>query len=407
MIPETSMYGMTLSPNSLSPNMIQRRGVLPTGSLGFSPPPPMLSRISPHGSDDGSVASQSDIMPPPISKVGEGAAQSAPATITSKDVAMDAVKELRVPKTQSPHSSSRGGSPQRELEPHSESFGHKKFDKFRKAASAAAGEGSWSSDKDQGEVIVVGTDKVSMEEAIEVDAKDENQDALNAKTSPLASPSSGSDSSCTSEGSKARRSAKDAHPNLLAYLNSPAQANSMAPPQPGPTFASPMPAAAGFPWQHLPQHAAYSKELLQTASAVPTSVTAPQSSGTTMEMNSKEQFHAATVSNLKEKLMRKFDSSENLHKAASGPQGTVAVSSATSSGKLIMLWRRICALLRSHDFLKFEASICPNLIVIYDLVNLFWYQLVDDKGIGLPFKLPLVVVCIYYFMNIALFLWQS
>ena len=107
MIPESSMYGMMPVPNSLSPNMLQRRGVLPPGSLGISPPLPVLSRISPHGSEDVSVSSHSEVKPLILGKVEEDAASTASATITSQDM-----RDLRLPGTSgSRGGGSRGGSP--------------------------------------------------------------------------------------------------------------------------------------------------------------------------------------------------------------------------------------------------------------------------------------------------------
>ena len=332
-------------PNSLSPNMLQRRGVLPPSSLGISPPLPLLSRISPHGNEDGSV-SHSEVMPPPFGKMEE----TASATITSQDVSMEGIRDLRVPSTSSSRGCSRGGSPQHDAEPHNEIFGHKKFDKFRKAAAAvAAGEdGGPCSERDQGEAMMIGWDGARRDGGIAVDVKEEDHGAAYLKSSPITPPgsSNSSDGSNGEGGLKAKRSAKDAHPNLLAYLNSPAQVSSMATPQPSSTTIAPPPPAsfAGFPWQSALPHSPYSKEISRSTSAIPASLTAQHISGTevklagnVMEMNTKEQFHAAAVSNLKEKLLRKFDSSENLHKASAGSAASLATSTATSSSEFLLI----------------------------------------------------------------------
>ena len=339
MIPESSMYGMMPVPNSLSPNMLQRRGVLPPGSLGISPPLPVLSRISPHGGEDVSVSSHSEVKPLILGKVEEDAASTASATITSQDM-----RDLRLPGTSgSRGGGSRGCSPPQDAEPHSETFGHKKFDKFRKAATAqAAGEEGTCSEKEPSEAMMIGGEGTNRDEGIEVDIKEEEQGLAYPKSSPVTPPgssSSSSDGSTGAESSKAKRSAKDAHPNLLAYLNSPAQVSSMTPPQPSASIDPPPPVSfAGFPWHSALPHNPYSKESSRSTSAIHTSLAAQHSSGmeaalsgSVMEMNTKEQFHAAAVSNLKEKLLRKFDSSENLHKASTSSIAPLPVSSAAAS----------------------------------------------------------------------------
>ncbi|KAK7112386.1 hypothetical protein V1264_011852 [Littorina saxatilis] len=332
MIPETSMYGMM--PNSLSPNMMQRRGVLPLGSLGISPPPPVLSRISPHGNEDGSA---SEAMPPPsLGKLDEDAASTsyfASATITSKDVPMETFREFQVPRAPSSRGGSRGSSPQHEAEPQSETFGHKKFDKFRKAAAASAGEDGLASDKEQTDREQ--RDGAKQDDVIDMDGRDDEQLAAYLKSSPLTPPggSNSSDGSSGGDGSaKAKRSAKDAHPNLLAYLNSPAQVSSVTPLQPASIPAPPPPVSfAGFPWHNVQPHNPYSKECSRSTSAIPSMLAGQPADSKMMEMNSKEQFHATAVSNLKEKLLRKFDSSENLHKASLSSGGTTPLSAAVSS----------------------------------------------------------------------------
>ncbi|XP_076459037.1 uncharacterized protein LOC143292539 [Babylonia areolata] len=310
MMPESSLYGMALMPpNSLSPNMLQRRGVLPPGALGLSPTSPLLSRISPLGGEDSCVSSRSDVMLPPLTKVEEDVPSSASATITSKDVVMDTIKEVQDPGSQS---GSHRSSPQHESDGQSETFGHKKFDKFRKSASVTGGEEGGSSDQEHEEPMVL--DKIKKEEEdIDVDIKEEKD--IFFKTSPAASPTSGN-SSDGSESSKGKRSAKEAHPNLLAYLNSPTQVNSMTALQQSGAVASSQSASQNqFPRHPSPPSNALLKEGSRMSSTISSAF--HTSDGEAAETNMKEQFHAATVFNLKEKLMRKFDSTENLHKASS------------------------------------------------------------------------------------------
>ncbi|KAL8565455.1 hypothetical protein ACOMHN_049432 [Nucella lapillus] len=309
MMSEGPMYGRTLTPNSLSPNMMQLRGV-PPGSLGFSPPASVFSGISPPGSEDGSVSSQSDIKPPqPVSKAD--GASGAPATVTSQDMGKHSIRELNVLTAQNSHlvAGLLGGSPHQDSsEGQSETFGHKKFDKFRKTLVVEAREEVGSSEREQGSRTT---------HTQEVDMKEDVWETAVARTSPMTRPD------CSGVGEPAldggamdskhsRRSAKDAHPNLLAYLNTPAQAGNTAPPtQPPSIYAPPPPTTtyAAYPWQLVAQQP-ISKE---GSSAIPP-VSSQPSSGSVTDKNSREQLHAATMSNLKEKLMRKFDSSENLHK---------------------------------------------------------------------------------------------
>ncbi|XP_076452428.1 uncharacterized protein LOC143288038 isoform X2 [Babylonia areolata] len=332
MLPEAPVYGRTLTPNSLSPNMLQRRGVLPN-SLGFSPPSTVFSSISPPRSEDGSVSSQSEVRaPPPVCKV-EGAPVVS-ATITSKDVGIHSIRELIVPGAQSSQGGPRGGSPHRDSEGQSETFGHKKFDKFRKtlaAVTAGGGGGEEVSSSSSGE-----RDQGEERKATEVEMKEEDGgENSSAKTYPMAAPhphlypdsSSMGDLIMDADGKHSKRSAKDTHPNLLAYLNSPAQAGGAAPPPPPPPssmFAPPPPTSLGYPWPMAPQ---------QPSSKEGTSSISPPLSGphSLTECNSKEQLHAATMSNLKEKLMRKFDSSENLHKLSVVASAASPLTLATSS----------------------------------------------------------------------------
>ena len=386
------MYGMMPVPNSLSPNMLQRRGVLPTCSLGISPPLPVLSRISPHGTDDVSVSAHSEAMPPLLlGKVDEDAASTASATITSQDVSMESTRELCMPGASTSPRGSPGGSPPQEAEPQNETFGHKKFDKFRKAATtAAAGEGGMCSEKGQGEALMAGGDSSQRDEGIEVDVKEEEHGSVYPKSSPVTPPgsSNSSDSSTGAEGTKAKRSAKDAHPNLLAYLNSPAQVSSMTPAQPSTSIAPPPPVSfAGFPWHSAMPHNPYSKESSRSTSAIPASLAAQHSSGaeanlsgSMMEMNSKEQFHAAAVSNLKEKLLRKFDSSENLHKASSGNIAPLAVSSAAAS----------C------EFQIRMECVCPVILFNVYVVVIFFFAVVI-----IPFKKLRRISCLLYTSDAA------
>ncbi|KAL8587714.1 hypothetical protein ACOMHN_020932 [Nucella lapillus] len=326
MIPESSLYGMALMPNSLSPNILQRRGVLPPGALGINPTSPVMARISPLGGEDGCLSSRPEVMLPPLTKVEEDFPSSASATVTSKDMVMDTIKEVTVPTAS--HGGSYKSSPQLESEGQGETFGHKKFDKFRKAASAGCEDGM-SSDPEQGESLMM--DKIKKEEEnIEVDIKEEKDASF--KASPRASPTlSHSSDGSSSESSKVKRSAKDAHPNLLAYLNSPTQMNSATSPQHSSAMASAQSllCQSVFPWRSSPSAV---KEDSHMSSAV-SSAFSSSDGAAAPDVNMKEQFHAATVFNLKEKLMRKFDSSENLHKASSTPSATRTPSPSATDNK--------------------------------------------------------------------------
>lgn len=328
------MYGLPMvPPSSLSPSMLQRRGVLPPPTtLGLSPSPHMLARISPHSGDN------SDMMPPPpLSKVEEDIPASTttisttPAcTVTSKDVvAMDTIAELKVPSAPCSRGSSRVASPTADCEPQGETFGHKKFDKFRKVATQSAG-------GEEGE----GKKARRSEESILVDGEDQASGSAYINGCPVTPPGNnnsngGSDNSSDSgRGSSSRRSAKESHPHLLAFLNSPSQTGGGSLTPPHSTTTSVVGAPSSFLW-----HGPYSKEApSRTASAIASALAMGlDQRALAMDLaSSKEQFHATTVSNLKEKLMRKFDSSENLHKASSSPS-SLPTSSSTATAASVPL----------------------------------------------------------------------
>lgn len=338
MMPEPSLYGLHLVPNSLSPGMIPRRGVLPPSSLGISPPPPVLARMNPHGGES-TISPHPEIIPPSLSKVVE--IYSTPsATVTSWEAATD----LRVPSACSSRGNSRGGSPLQEMEAQCESFGHKKFDKFRKEKAATAEEEREKELKDE----AMNADKVKEESAGGMVNTDD--ELYHTRASPVTSPGSSNSNDSTSD-SKAKRSAKEAHPNLLAYLNSPSQVNSSkpAPPPPPPPSSTPSSTTSAFGWHlstsfpHSPPsgwnggmqgemslglRGAQSQSAFHTQPAHELKIES-KLGGSMPEIGNKELVHQATMSHLKDKLLRKFDSMENLHKmVAAGTSPPIAPASS-------------------------------------------------------------------------------
>ena len=321
------MYGMGLVPGSLSPNLLQRRGVLPPSSLGISSPSSAMSRPSAHGCEDRPAPTHSEVVFPCLSKVEEVPASTASATITSKDIIMDTIKEVHASSNPgSPRGSDRG-SPQLDSEGQNETFGHKKFDKFRKPTSSAAGEEGSSSDREQGDAAMVVEDRPIKKEVIDVDIKEEREETYE-KSSPATPPGSGnSNDSSASEASKGKRSAKESHPNLLAFLNSPAQVSSLT----SPSSMAPPPSSSfsGLPWSSSPSEKEASISSI-SALLTPSADVQHCSENGLEELNVKDEFHASTVSSLKEKLLRKFDSSENLHKPSGSGTATTSHPSVSS-----------------------------------------------------------------------------
>nr|KAG5713450.1 hypothetical protein BaRGS_024998 [Batillaria attramentaria] len=340
MMPEPSMYGLHLVPNSLSPNILHRRGVLPPASLGISPPPSVLACISPHGSDS-TASPHPEIVPPSLSKVGEerGGSSTPSATVTSQDALMEMPTDLRVPGGSSSRGNSRGGSPQHEMETQSETFGHKKFDKFRKEKAATADEAN-AADKEQQKDEACTVEEKEKMEAASGDGKDEDQ-GYHLKISPVTSPGSSNSSDGSGSESKAKRSAKEAHPNLLAYLNSPSQASNskQAPPPPAPPSSTSSPSAPGYAWHpsHPPSHpfnrdtspGAHGTQSAASSAQQPSVLKMESRLGGSMpDIGNKDLVHQVTVSHLKDKLLRKFDSMENLHKMVAGSNSSVPASAS-------------------------------------------------------------------------------
>ncbi|GFO30128.1 nuclear hormone receptor e75 [Plakobranchus ocellatus] len=328
--------------------------------------------------------------------------------------------------------SSDRNSPLGEDSTSSESFGHKKFDKFRKVQNVAdQPQASSTSAKStatgfNGEFESMGKEE-KMEEDVDEDRDEEAKDHENKKLkvdlgdvkvernspavieenddavmtsayeeetsshspSPAHSPSGAA-------GEKPKLSAKEAHPNLLAHLMNGGSALKSAA---GPALGQVKPASLGFPWplagqgmspatlrhplgpmqlqlqrdqQQMFKHPSCGGRSAQ-ASVSPTSVqaqsvpsTSPsalstgvlqpqqqvsqnshgpfekrtcsifpssqqqQDSNCGSENVMKEDFHAAAVYNLKDKILRKYDSMENLHKIAKGDSPSSSTSSSCS-----------------------------------------------------------------------------
>ncbi|KAI8776090.1 mucin-12 isoform X2 [Biomphalaria glabrata] len=270
------------------------------------------------------------------------------------------------------------GSPVND-EPPPETFGHKKFDKFRKDKVLLEPKPVLTTDCKLGikeEKMEEGDDsdrsressdlKVEMPD-VKPDRRSPYSDSVNQSLSQNSSPSPNSD--------RPKLSAKEAHPNLLAHLMNGGGSKPqprLSAPVPGPQetskpLTSPMypwsgpslsslahvssqqsgvqqfklpcfsqPATAGgFNWS-AGQSTSPGSQLAsyESSSPAPNSSQLVQVSSATSIMdqkltNTKEEFHAAAVSHLKDKLLRKYDSMENLTKIGKEsptPQNTSADS---------------------------------------------------------------------------------
>lgn len=351
-MPETSVYGLSLTPNSISPTLLPRRSVPAPSTVGLSPPSPILAQ----NTEDQTAR---DVMAFTLNKGSDCAGlmtKSSPSVSIGNNTAfLDAVAtDLRTTCRPTPTSTSRGGSPHQESECQSESFGHKKFDKFRKEKALATGDEAWAAEKEMQEKLKTEVKIKKDLDSVEDDKGQQQQSYFSKSTSPV-SPSGMNNYDGAGPDNKSKRSAKEAHPNLLAHLNSPAQVISKQPVQSAALATSTNSAFSTFSWNQPSSHQSnttFSKAAVpQSCGVAPAlgSSNHQQVAGTEGknelklmsnmgEMGSREQFHAVAVSHLKDKLLRKFDSMENLHKmiGASKPSTSTSTSTATISvGELL------------------------------------------------------------------------
>ncbi|CAG5115445.1 unnamed protein product, partial [Candidula unifasciata] len=266
---------------------------------------------------------------------------------------------------------------------YSESFGHKKFDKFRK--DKVQGDASSASATEEQVNVAISKEKMDLrikEERMEDDevaeedseSKELKVDVTDMKAERKGphfeiSPSVSNCSTPSPNSDRPKLSAREAHPNLLAQLMNGGAAARQSSPHLPTTTAVPaaVPSASipsGYSWAVPSQLAGGSHSQLQTqlfrqpfftpqsssfaglitsSSSPPSassSVQAPSrqsvaingnsSSGPSVPVtfssqttgcssdhkstNTKEEFHAAAVSHLKDKILRKYDSMENLCK---------------------------------------------------------------------------------------------
>lgn len=347
LIPDASLYGLPMVPQSTSPVLLSRRSMLPPSSLGISPPP-FMSPLN------DKTVHPFEAPPSALGKIGEHNSVSSTVTsVASKegclglsaDLRLGSSTDLRVPSNPSSRSTSRGGSPQQDIESPNETFGHKKFDKFRKEKPQIVGDEGGAPAKENVDNGLKGSEGASKDS--DNDSNILDQQAYTMKTPSVTPPCSSSSESSFSE-SKAKRSAKEAHPNLLAHLNSPAQVSAKQKQHPATSGLTS--AATGFPWQQQGQqphffgkdnssnvHGSLQSSAIAAALAANPQLLAgeskvePKKTSSMADASNKEQFHAVAVSHLKDKLMRKFDSMENLHKMAGANNSPLATSTAMSS----------------------------------------------------------------------------
>ncbi|BFZ21718.1 hypothetical protein BsWGS_24757 [Bradybaena similaris] len=278
---------------------------------------------------------------------------------------------------------------------YSESFGHKKFDKFRKdkvqtdASSAAPAEeqviGATGKEK-----IVMRIKEEKMEEddfaGDDTEAKELKVDVADIKTerkgpSFEVSPTVSNCSTPSPNSDRPKLSAREAHPNLLAHLmNGGSAARQTSPLLPAVTAAPASVSSASvpvsFPWTVPSQLACASHSHFQTqlfrqpfftsqssgfsglvsSSSPSSSLQAPShqsvaptcnnsansslpatfssqatSNSDQKSANTKEEFHAAAVSHLKDKILRKYDSMENLNKIGKDSPASLGGSGSNSN----------------------------------------------------------------------------
>ncbi|KAK6166770.1 hypothetical protein SNE40_023392 [Patella caerulea] len=271
--------------------------------IGVSPPPPVLSRISPRDEQFNGAP-----IPPVLNKVELQAAREKAVAIAKES--SGSVASEGIP-------AAEGKAVDTDDQP--EIF-HKKFDKLRKHLAHSS----------------ENIEAQSQDTSQNMEADDEDKKESYHNNSFLDQKKGSPDPQ--------QKSAGDSHPNLLAHLKAPTQVNV--------TQAAVHPTMSGMTWNQYPMMNPHSSFLAQhQAAAIMATTTHPtaammkeypagflstpqnmhaqvmaslsqnnshqdsqMTSNVAPEVGTREQFHAAAVSHLKDKLLRKNGSMENLLK---------------------------------------------------------------------------------------------
>ncbi|XP_055959242.1 uncharacterized protein LOC126831944 [Patella vulgata] len=294
MVNGQNMYSHPIPPRHM--NWMQQQ-------IGVSPPPPVLSRISPRDEQFNGAP-----IPPVLNKVELEAAREKAVAI-AKESSGNATSE-GIP-------AAEGKAADTDDQP--EIF-HKKFDKLRKHLTHSS----------------ENIEAQSQDTSQNMEADDEDKKESYHDNSFLDQKKGSPDPQ--------QKSAGDSHPNLLAHLKAPTQVNV--------TQAAVHPTMSGMTWNQYPMMNPHSSFLAQhQAAAIMATTTHPTAammkeypagflstpqnmhaqvmasfsqnnshqdsqmmSNMVPEVGTREQFHAAAVSHLKDKLLRKNGSMENLLK---------------------------------------------------------------------------------------------
>ncbi|XP_071103574.1 uncharacterized protein [Haliotis cracherodii] len=284
-----------------------RHGLYPPPSsvIGISPPPPVLLRISPR--DDQMGGKPSDVDMPVLRKAGieafgaekRSSPKEASATVTTASLSGSSEKldfDIKSEDEAAP-----------------EIF-HKKFDKMRKHTVH-------SSNEDNDNSMTLDPSPTPEDSEIAAVIRD----------------------ACIKEeqDEKSKRSAREAHPNLLAHLKAPTQV--VQPQLTRPTIPT-IPWNHAYPMMQQPGSSSMTDNPNMMFSGMQgqcpgNGVSSEPKPKPAAEVGSKEQFHATAVSHLKDKLMRKFDSMENLQKIAkdNGVQDCKPKSSTSATNGTVLL----------------------------------------------------------------------